>query len=191
MKAVLGLLVGLCVSGAALALLFLFHAGPGQRPTVRIIPGDEGPTLTTLSRDTDPEYPGVVLELTGRGITDALLERRLAEIRNTANSPVVLTLSYSNITDEGLKQVDGISTVKSLSLVHTRITRSGLQHLKWLPSLETLYLTGTRVGDDGLQELTKVRTLRSLYAGDTGLTDMGLSHVKDMKRLQLLDFAKD
>src|SRR5262249_13484735 len=68
----------------------------------RVIPGELGPTTTKLARGTDLECSGAVLELTGKNVTDAVLQEWIANTKNTENSPVVLKLSYSNITDNGL-----------------------------------------------------------------------------------------
>jgi hypothetical protein len=60
-----------------------------------------------------------------------------------------LSFDESRLTDEGLRPIGQITTLRELSLNHTRITDAGLRHLTELKNLEDLYLGDTRVTKSG------------------------------------------
>jgi Leucine-rich repeat (LRR) protein len=60
-----------------------------------------------------------------------------------------LSLDDSRLTDEGLRHIGQITTLRELSLNHTRITDAGLRHLTGLKDLERLYVGDTRVTRSG------------------------------------------
>jgi hypothetical protein len=60
-----------------------------------------------------------------------------------------LSLDDSRITDEGLRHIGQITSLRELSLNDTRITDAGLLHLTRLKNLKDLYLGNTRVTKSG------------------------------------------
>lgn len=60
-----------------------------------------------------------------------------------------LSLDDSRLTDEGLRPIGQITTLRELSLNNTRITDAGLRHLAGLKDLERLYVGDTRVTKSG------------------------------------------
>lgn len=60
-----------------------------------------------------------------------------------------LSLDESRLTDEGLRPIGQITTLRELSLNHTRITDAGLRHLTGLKNLERLYVGNTRATKSG------------------------------------------
>lgn len=60
-----------------------------------------------------------------------------------------LSLDESRLTDEGLRPIGQITTLRELSLNHTRITDAGLRHLTGLKNLDRLYVDDTRATESG------------------------------------------
>ena len=60
-----------------------------------------------------------------------------------------LSLDDSRLTDEGLRPIGQITTLRNLSLNNTRITDAGLRHLTGLKNLEDLYVGNTRATKSG------------------------------------------
>ena len=73
-----------------------------------------------------------------------------------------LDLSYTRITDEGLKQIKGLKSLKRLALHGTKVTDAGLKEIAELENLEVLFLAETTVGDAGLKHLAGLKSLESL-----------------------------
>ena len=69
--------------------------------------------------------------------------------------PFSLTLSNSQVTDAGLKELAGLKQLQTLGLSDTQVTDAGLKELASLKQLQTLVLGGTKVTDAGMQELQK------------------------------------
>jgi hypothetical protein len=74
-----------------------------------------------------------------------------------------LDLRYTNVSDEGLKHLGSLSSVKTLCLSGTRVSDVGLRHLSSLLLLEELDLRGTGVTEEALRELGRSTNLRALY----------------------------
>lgn len=64
-----------------------------------------------------------------------------------------MSLSGTNISDERLKHLQGLSTLYKLDLSNTAITDAGLEHLKGLTQLREINLRNTRVTDAGVESL--------------------------------------
>jgi Leucine-rich repeat (LRR) protein len=64
-----------------------------------------------------------------------------------------LSLDDSRLTDEGLRHIGQITTLRQLSLNDTRITDEGLRHLTGLKNLEYLFSGNTRVTESGRAKL--------------------------------------
>ena len=67
-----------------------------------------------------------------------------------------LFLSKTQLTDDGLAQLQGLSKLKKLSLEETQITDDGLKALHGMRSLRALYLYGTGVTEAGAERLRQV-----------------------------------
>jgi hypothetical protein len=59
------------------------------------------------------------------------------------------------VTDLGLKQLTGLTSLRSLSLFGLPVTDKGLKELADLTALERLDLRQTKVTDKGIAELKK------------------------------------
>ncbi len=87
------------------------------------------------------------------------------------------------VTDAGMENLTGMTSLTDLSLRDTQITDAGLEHLKGMTSLETLRLAGTQITDAGLEHLKGMTSLNQLSLNDTQITDAGLEHLTGMTSL--------
>ena len=87
----------------------------------------------------------------------------------------------SGITDEGLKNIAGLTELRKLELEGTNVTDAGLKHLAGMKNLTSLILTGTKVTDEGMIELTKLPKLDTVSLFDTKVTDTGIGVLKRWK----------
>jgi len=103
-----------------------------------------------------------------------------------------LFLGDTQITDNGLRHLAGMSALKTVVLFGERpnpnITNAGLEHLKGLTNLEILNLYGTRVTDEGLRHLQNMQRLRALILSPQ-ITDAGLEHLEGLAGLRTLEIT--
>ena len=77
---------------------------------------------------------------------------------------MVLDLSLSAMTDEGLARLPALPALTRLSLQGTSVTAKGLVHLKRLPRLSSVDLAGCDLGDEAVQPLRKLNVMQlNLY----------------------------
>lgn len=86
---------------------------------------------------------------------------------------VSLHLGGTDVTDEGLVHLAGLTALKRLHLEKTRVSDAGLAHLASLESLSYLNLYQTGVTDAGLAHLEGLKNLKSLYLWQTKVTPEG------------------
>ena len=98
-----------------------------------------------------------------------------------------LYLRGTYITDEGLKHIAALENLTELDLDSVHIGDAGLEHLRGLKKLRKLNLLGTDVSDAGLAHLSGLRELEELNIYRTRVTNAGLSHLKGLPRLGLVD----
>jgi internalin A len=87
----------------------------------------------------------------------------------------------SAITDEGVKNIAGMTQLQKLELDGANVTNAGLKHLSGMKSLTNLSLSGTKVTDEGMEELKNLPKLQFLNLYDTKVTDTGISLLKRWK----------
>lgn len=98
-----------------------------------------------------------------------------------------LSLRSTQADDEGLGQIiPGLSQICNLSLSERPISNDGLKHVATLKSLKILDLSGTRLTDDGLAQIEGLKHIDTLYLSDTQLTDAGLARLSSLPRLRYL-----
>ncbi|MEE2738108.1 MAG: hypothetical protein VX435_07785 [Planctomycetota bacterium] len=73
--------------------------------------------------------------------------------RNEMGHVIQIDLNATAVTDDVLKNLEGLVHLRFLELNQTSITDAGLIHLKGLSTLETLLLFNTNVTDAGVAEL--------------------------------------
>ncbi|MGD0518276.1 MAG: leucine-rich repeat domain-containing protein, partial [Thermoguttaceae bacterium] len=110
---------------------------------------------------------------------DGLPLKDLHKLRN-------LTIHGTNITDTGLKCLEGLDQLQTLSLSNRKITDVGLIHLMGMAHLKTLDLSNTKITDAGLKHLNGLIQLNWLNLSSTNITDEGLKRLKGMPNLTKL-----
>ena len=70
-----------------------------------------------------------------------------------------------------------------------RLTDEALRHLNQLSSLKRLNVHGADITDEGLAELIPLRNLEELNLGRTRITDAGIAVLKELPRLRRLDVS--
>jgi Leucine-rich repeat (LRR) protein len=100
-----------------------------------------------------------------------------------------LRLSGAKVTDDGLKQLSGMTSLHELFLDSTQVTNEGLKHLTWMAELERLDLGDTFVGNAGLKVLRGLTSLKSLKLPGTSVDDAGSVELQGLKGLEFLDLT--
>lgn len=97
----------------------------------------------------------------------------------------------SEISDAGFQELKRLKELTELNLTYTRITDAGLKHVGHLHDLARLRLFGcNEITDAGLKELTGLQKLTSLdLGGCDSLTSEGLSSVALLADLETLDLG--
>ncbi len=103
----------------------------------------------------------------------------------------IVYLADTQVTDERLRQLQGLTYLEELQLRGPQVTNAGLKHLGGLIRLQWLDLSKTRVTDAGLEHLKGLYQLQSLDLSHTQITDAGLEHLKGLTQLQELELDSD
>lgn len=106
------------------------------------------------------------------------------------NLPLIhLSIYGSKVTDEGMKHLAKISTLRSLNLTETDITDEGIRNLKPLRELTNLNLTRTKITNDGARALKSFRHLRNVDLENTKVTAQCFQTLIKMKSLGSFSLA--
>jgi len=89
-----------------------------------------------------------------------------------------LFVYYSNMNDEGLSKLKGMTNLEMLGLSGTEITDAGLAHLASLPKLTYLSIAKTKLTDDGISHLEKMTSLREIELFRTNVTREGVKSLQ-------------
>ena len=100
-------------------------------------------------------------------------DREVAQVAKLGSSVLSLNLRGTATTDEGLKELVKLVSLRRLHLERTRVGDAGMAHLAGLTGLEYLNLYGTKVTDAGLSHLGSMKELKHLYVWQTGVTGGG------------------
>ena len=109
-----------------------------------------------------------------RAAIEALGGKYFTDSRGYINT---LFVNDTQITDNGLEKLKGLSSLEFLALNGTQITDGGLEHLKELTRLHTLWLANTQITDAGLEHLEGLTSLEVLTLDNTQISDAGVIHV--------------
>jgi ribosomal protein L37E len=97
-----------------------------------------------------------------------------------------LELSDTDVSDEGLRVLEGWPQIQRLSL-GKRITDAGLAHVAGLYNLEVLTLSQTQISSAGLAHLQNLKKLYELHLSDAlFVTDTGMHVVAQLPGLRWL-----
>lgn len=92
------------------------------------------------------------------------------------------------VTDDWLKRLSGVVTLRRVDLANCAIQGHGLRHLSQLADLREVNLTLTPVTDDALRHLGGLKDLRVLGLASTQCTGTGFAHLKALKKLESVNF---
>jgi hypothetical protein len=87
------------------------------------------------------------------------------------------------ITDEGLREIGRLTSLRRLAFRSDKVTDAGAKDLRNLTALQHLTLTTAKLTDAGLEQLAPLTKLRYLDVEGTRVTDAGLKHLHGMKDL--------
>ncbi len=93
----------------------------------------------------------VGLDVSGSDISD----RGLHELASTRTRLRLLDLSFTRVSDKGLKAVASQSELRHISLINCRVTDSGITSLTRLTQLREIYLTKTSVSSQAAEQLRR------------------------------------
>ncbi|MCC6126740.1 MAG: hypothetical protein IT426_17395 [Pirellulales bacterium] len=97
-----------------------------------------------------------------------------------------LILTFSKITDDGLKHVGTMPNLEWLDLSQVEtITGRGLKYLVGLP-LRELSLSRTIITDEDMVYVGDLSGLETLFLNSPNITDKGIKHLARLKRLKTL-----
>ncbi len=125
------------------------------------------------------------INLRARPVTDA----GLAELAGLTSLNELL-LSGTPISDAGLAHVRDLTGLKQLVLDGTPVTDAGLTNLSGLKNLQSLILNWSQVTDSGLIHLMDLTELRDLHLRVTHVTDAGLKHLQALTKLEMLSLSR-
>jgi hypothetical protein len=91
-----------------------------------------------------------------------------------------LSLSFTQITDVGLKEVAKLQELSLLHLSGTQITDAGLKHVANLKKLKILELWHCRITDAALEDLSKLKQLEILSLQNTKVTESGVAKLRKL-----------
>lgn len=111
--------------------------------------------------------------------------RKLADLPDKPFMVQSITLDRREVTDDGMKHLQGLARLRELRMNQTPISNAGLAHLKEVPRLETIELRETRITNEGLKHL-KDQPMLWLDVSITSITDEGLGYLKGFNKLQQL-----
>lgn len=107
-------------------------------------------------------------------------DRWMAELKG---KPVVsLNVANRPITNDGLANLAGNTTLKELVLDGTLVTDAGMKYLATMPALENVSLS-SEITDDGLAHIAGLTKLKVVSLSDK-ITDKGLHHLIGLTELE-------
>ncbi len=124
----------------------------------------------------------------GRGVTDTTLPLfcGLPELE-------VLQTNECQVTDDGIKALTGLTSLKNLKLFHPgkAFSGTGLAQLAEMPNLERLTVAGSLAfGDEGMAAVGRLTRLKELRTWHAGQTLEGVKKLKELKNLKNLTLGQ-
>jgi Leucine-rich repeat (LRR) protein len=111
-------------------------------------------------------------------------------VRERDGSISEVSLARTWATDEDLKHVAQIKTLKRLDLSFTLVTDKGIKELEQLRQLEDLNLeTAEALTDASMNYVRNIPTLRRLKVRGVDITDVGMPAIAQMTGLRSLDLS--
>jgi hypothetical protein len=156
-------------------------------------------TFTECSKLGDAEFRAIGqlthlkgLTLYGKchGLTDATAAH-LAGLKELET----LGTDGAQFTDDGLKQLTALTSLKSASFFHTSFgakgfTGIGFGHLKECPKLEKLTVAGISMGDEGFAAIATITQLKDFSTWHTYQSEAGNAHIAKLPNLTKLNLGQ-
>ena len=101
-----------------------------------------------------------------------------------------LDATLSQFDDEGLRTLEGRTSLRRLRLGDTFITDEGSRAFSGLKRLRELDLHGTDLSDAGIRNLSDLTGLQKLNLMGTALTDAGLDYLKGLRNIEELNLYR-
>ncbi|MBN2589469.1 MAG: hypothetical protein JXA96_06380 [Sedimentisphaerales bacterium] len=86
--------------------------------------------------------------------------------------------------DESLKYICHLTSLKTLILEQTDITNEGLKSLTKIPSLKRLYFNSQTLDDSGLANIAEIKSLKGLRFYSNKITNQGISYLTKLPLLE-------
>ena len=131
----------------------------------------------------------VLLAWIGYEVRQRLLERRIVAICVQLGASISYTgkeggkvtglhfSDYSDLSDEHLKQLAGLTHLRKLNLNTSKVTGSGLAALADFRALRELHVNGDQLTDDGIRHLKRLSRLQELRFFGTNPDDPRIKEV--------------
>jgi len=100
---------------------------------------------------------------------------------------VWLNLKGTSISDEGMREISQLTTLRKLNLDYTSITDKGIEKITDLSALTYLNLVGTKITDEGLIRLTTLKELKNIFLYKTNTTASGVANFTVAAPLVIID----
>jgi Leucine-rich repeat (LRR) protein len=103
-----------------------------------------------------------------------------------------LDLSFSLVTDKGIKELEQLKQLEELNLETVEaLTDASMNYIKNIPTLKKLNVRGVDVTDVGMPAIAQMTGLRSLDLSHTMLEDVGLENLPALTNLEELYLGGD
>jgi Leucine-rich repeat (LRR) protein len=96
-----------------------------------------------------------------------------------------ISLAGTGVSDELLRNLEGLKHLRKLELGSTEIGDLGVRHLATLSGLEVLDLDGATISDEDLAPLAGLKGLRELRLSHSSITGAGLRHLRGLSLVRL------
>jgi uncharacterized protein (TIGR02996 family) len=100
-----------------------------------------------------------------------------------------LHIEASRLTDAGLAILSPLTELRVLNLRETRITDEGLAALSGLLKLQFLWLNWIPLTGSGLRHLRNLSALEELFLNDTACSTRALRHLRPLRQLKRLTLS--
>jgi hypothetical protein len=161
----------LCLVLAAVAMIWLRHGWQDEQRRLADLRGHLGPAARDIDARSEPLSPWLYRHLPGR--LGVYLDRVTA-----------LDVYSVHTTDEDLRAIGGLTSLRVLMLQGPRMTDAGFVHLKGLREMRKLDLICREIGDPGLANFADMRQMHELTIQGGHVTDAGLEHLDRMPDLR-------
>jgi hypothetical protein len=121
---------------------------------------------------------------------DVLCDRALGLIGHLKGLRVLI-VDKSEVSDEGMKQIAGLTNLQYISAFLTPLRGTFLKQLRSLKKLQALELPSNGLQEQELKYLPEYPSLQHLLVSRTNLTNEGMKYIAGCTKLKRLDLSKN